>query len=97
MNLAFPTQVAFTVSKPQKVMLTNSGLGILTIKNISVNGQFTQTHTCGTTVKLGARCQISISFDPNAIGVLTGRLSISDNAVGSPQGITLTGTGLISI
>jgi hypothetical protein len=92
-SLTFPTQVVYTSSKVQKVTLTNTGLGVLTITNISVSGQFSQTNTCGTTVKSKAKCTINVTFKPTTIGPLEGSVSVSDNAPGSPQGVTLNGTG----
>ena len=92
-SLSFPTQVVYTTSKVSTVKLTNSGLGVLKITNIAVSGPFTQTHTCGSTVNPGASCTISVSFKPTTIGMLTGSLSITDNAPGSPQKVSLTGTG----
>jgi Cep192 domain 4 len=41
----------------------------------------------------GSRCTISVRFSPTATGTRTGTLEIADNANGSPQTVTLTGTG----
>ena len=41
----------------------------------------------------GANCTISVTFKPAAGGTRTGALSISDNALGSPQSVALSGTG----
>jgi archaellum component FlaF (FlaF/FlaG flagellin family) len=92
-SLTFPTQLVFTSSKAQPVTLTNSGLGILNITKIAVNGQFAQTNNCGSTVKPGADCTISVTFKPKTKGTLTGSVSVTDNAPASPQTIPLTGTG----
>ncbi len=92
-SLTFPTQVVCTSSKAQKVTLTNTGLGILTVSNIVASGQFSQKNTCPATLKPNAKCTISVTFDPTTIGALTGSVSVSDNAPGNPQGVTLNGTG----
>jgi hypothetical protein len=92
-SLTFATQVVFTTSGAQAVTLTNTGLGILSITKVSVSGPFGQTNTCGTRVAAGASCTFSVKFKPTTSGTLTGAVSISDNASGSPQKITLTGTG----
>lgn len=92
-SLTFPTQVVFTTSAAQTVTLTNTGLGILSITKVSVTGAFTQTTTCGTQVVAGASCTFSVKFAPTKSGTLAGSISITDNATGSPQKITLTGTG----
>ena len=92
-SLTFPDQVVFTTSKAKTVTLTNTGLGVLNIKSITVTGPFAQTNNCGTTVNPSASCTISVTFKPKTIGTLTGSVSITDNAPASPQKITLTGTG----
>jgi len=92
-SLTFPNQVVFTTSAAQTVTLTNTGLGNLSITKVSVSGPFTQTNTCGTSVVAGGSCTFSVKFTPTTSGTLTGSVSITDNATGSPQKITLTGTG----
>ena len=92
-SLTFPTQTVFTPSKSQAVTLTNSGAGILTIKAITATRQFIQTNTCGTTVNPGSSCTMNVVFKPTSKGAINGSVSITDNAPGSPQQITLTGTG----
>ena len=52
----------------------------------------TQT-TCGSSVAAGSNCSIGVFFDPTAMGTRTGTLSVTDNAAGSPQTVTLTGMG----
>jgi hypothetical protein len=91
--LTFPNQVVYTTSKAQAVKLTNSGLGILDIATIAVTGPFSQTHNCGSTVKPGASCTISITFDPQTKGTLKGSISVTDNAPGGSQKVILEGTG----
>jgi HYDIN/CFA65/VesB family protein len=92
-SLSFPTQVVFVASSPHNVTLTNSGTGTLTITSVAVTGDFSQTNTCGTSVGAGANCTINVRFRPTSIGTLTGSVSVIDNAPGSPQKVTLRGTG----
>jgi Bacterial Ig-like domain (group 3)/Abnormal spindle-like microcephaly-assoc'd, ASPM-SPD-2-Hydin len=92
-SLTFATQVVFTTSAAQTVTLSNTGLGILSITKVSVSGPFTQTNTCGSQVAAGASCTFSVKFKPTKSGTSSGSVSITDNATGSPQKITLTGTG----
>jgi hypothetical protein len=92
-RITFATQVVFTSSKPETVALTNTGAGILNITKIAATGQFGQTSTCGSTLAPGANCTITVTFKPTAKGTLTGSISITDNAPGSPQKVPLTGTG----
>ncbi|MGH9537614.1 MAG: choice-of-anchor D domain-containing protein, partial [Terriglobales bacterium] len=94
---AFGNQVVNTTSAARTVTLTNTGTAALTIAGYSFTGtnpaDFAQTHTCGATLAAGANCTISVTFTPSATGARSARLSIADNAAGSPQTVTLTGTG----
>lgn len=92
-SLTFPTQIVFTTSKVQTVTLTNTGLGILSISKIATTGPFKQTNTCSSTVNPGNTCTLSVTFTPTKSGSLTGSVSITDNAPGSPQKVSLKGTG----
>jgi hypothetical protein len=44
-------------------------------------------------VAAGKNCNIIVTFKPVSAGSLTATLSIADNVTGSPQTVTLTGTG----
>jgi hypothetical protein len=92
-SLTFLTRLVFTTSPAQKVTLTNSGTGILTIKHISVTGPFHQTNNCPSSLTPGANCTITVKFHPTTKGVFHGAVSVTDNASGSPQKVPLTGTG----
>src|SRR5437870_4535458 len=88
-NLYFPTQAKGTISCTKKVILTNIGTTSLNITGIAITGtnagDFSQTHTCGSSLVVGSSCSISVTFKPTASGIRTAALSISDNAAGSPQ------------
>ena len=92
-NLTFPIQLVFTASKPQLVTLTNTGTGVLKIKDISVAGPFQQTNHCPASLNPNAHCTISVTFHPTAKGVQNGAMNVTDNAPGSPQKVPLKGTG----
>ncbi|MGH9703643.1 MAG: choice-of-anchor D domain-containing protein, partial [Candidatus Acidiferrales bacterium] len=95
-SLTFPSQVVGTTSAAQAVTLTNTGNVAMTISGITVTGtnstDFAQTNTCGSGLGIGANCSISVTFKPTAAGTRTASISLADNASGSPQTITLTGT-----
>ena len=96
-NLNFGNQQVGTMSSPKMVTLTNLGtvtLNITTVKITGSNaGDFSQTNTCGSTVAPGASCTISVTFKPKAVGTRSGSVSVSDDGGGSPQKVTLSGTG----
>ena len=58
-------------------------------------GDFAETHTCGSSLTPGASCNISVTFRPTVTGTRTAKLSITDNAAGSPQKVALSGSGVL--
>jgi len=92
-SLTFNSQTVGTASAAQTVTLTNTGNAVLTITGISASGDYGQTNNCAGTLAASAKCTISVTFTPTAAGTRTGSVSITDNASGSPQMVSLTGTG----
>ncbi|MBZ5564256.1 MAG: FG-GAP-like repeat-containing protein [Acidobacteriia bacterium] len=92
-GLGFGTQLVSSTSDPEQVTLRSIGNAPVTITSIAASGDFAQTNTCGGSVDVGASCEISVVFKPQAGGSRTGNLSIADNAAGSPQTVALSGTG----
>ena len=93
-TLNFPSQTVNSTSAPMSVTLSNSGSAALSISGVSTTGNFQQTNNCGTQLASGATCALSVTFTPAASGAQTGTLSVADSAPGSPQSISLSGTGL---
>jgi hypothetical protein len=84
-------------SSAQYVSFANYGPEYLSISSISTTGDFSTQSTCTsnlTYLTYNAACQLAIVFKPTATGLRTGSISISDNAIDSPQVIKLSGTGL---
>jgi len=94
-SLTFSAQTEGTTSAAQSVTLTNTGNASLSITTISATGDFAEKDTCGATVLAGANCTINVTFTPVVSGSRTGSVTITDNAAGSPQTISATGTGQI--
>ena len=96
-SLNFGNQPIGTKSLPKKITLSNKGNVALSITTIAVTGadagDFTQTNNCGTSLAAGANCSIMVTFGPTVSGSLTGDISVADNSGGSPQKVTLSGTG----
>jgi kumamolisin len=92
-----------TAAGKKKVVVTNTGNAPLNIATIAATGDFalvtvakTKTVTpCtnGISVPAGATCVIKVSFTPTQTGLRTGAVNFTDNAAGSPQSVTLSGTG----
>jgi hypothetical protein len=96
-SLPFGSQPVSTTSTAQTVTLSNSGNAALSITSLALTGtngsNFAQTNTCGKSLAAGAKCTISVRFKPSASGSRTASVSITDNASGSPQKVSLSGTG----
>src|SRR5205807_1410748 len=97
-SLDFGNQLLATTSAPMTVTLTNTGAAALTINSFAPSGDFAATSTgasaCPTspaTLAAGGTCTINVTFTPTASGARTGTLSLTDNAGGSPQIMTLSG------
>lgn len=56
-------------------------------------GDFSQTNTCNSGLAAGTNCQISVIFNPTGMGSRSATLAVSDNATGSPQMVSLAGSG----
>src|SRR5208337_1857930 len=99
-SLTFSDQVAGT-SATQTVTLTNPGNMPLTLTSIAITGNnrcgFAQTNTCGSTVGAAANCAIKVTFTPAALGSESAALTITDNALNSPQTVSLAGSAAIPV
>lgn len=94
LNVTFPSQYVGTAGLPQTVTVTNTGSATLTISSVATSpADFGALNACGSSVAAGASCSIGVFFDPTTTGTRTGTLSVSDNAAGSPQTVSLSGTG----
>jgi len=86
-----------TDSTTQTVTLTNSGMDSLTISGITISGtnasSFSETNTCGSGLAKDASCTATVTFAPTAVGALAATLKIADDATGTPQTVSLNGTG----
>lgn len=94
LNVSFPSQYVGTSGLPQTLTVTNTGSATLMITNVaSSTADFATLSNCTNSVPPNANCTIGVFFDPTASGTRSGTLTITDNATGSPQTVTLTGTG----
>jgi hypothetical protein len=96
-TLDFGTQPVGTKSLPETITLTNKGGVAVTITSISTTGvdpkDFAETNNCGKSVASGTSCFIRVTFKPLAKGQRTAAVSVSDNGGGSPETVSLRGTG----
>ncbi|PYU88930.1 MAG: hypothetical protein DMG25_19485 [Acidobacteria bacterium] len=92
-SLSFGRVKVGHVSASKTVTVTNTGSAIVSIGGVATSGQFAETNNCGSSLAVGAGCAINVTFHPTSSGTQTGTLTISDNASGSPQTVSLTGRG----
>lgn len=93
-NLAFGSQLENTASSSQSVTLTNTGNAALIFKTISASKDYSESDTCGAQVTANGTCTISVTFDPTVSGADNGSVTLTDNAPGGSQTISLTGSGV---
>lgn len=91
--ITFPNQAVNTTSSPQTVILTNNGSDQLTVTGITPGAGFSETNNCVGSLPPFASCTINVTFTPASAGSQTGSIAVSDDASGSPQTISLSGTG----
>jgi hypothetical protein len=83
---------------PEIGTIYNTGSANVTITGLSITGPNAGdfvifSNGCDFTVAPGNFCTYQIAFIPTATGARSATLQISDNAVGNPQGVALSGTG----
>jgi probable HAF family extracellular repeat protein len=99
--LNFRTVSIGSTSGPQTVTLTNVGTTAITPLAISIGGinksDFTETHTCGSSLAPAASCAVTVIFKPVAAGSRVASLLFADNAFSSPQSVYLGGSGYAGV
>ena len=96
-SLTFDNQLVGTTSAAQTITLASTGYDPLVISSLVASGPFGRTSNCGQSVDIGRSCAISVTFTPTAPGTATGAITITDDALDSPQTVPLTGTGVVPI
>ena len=100
-SLTFPDQTVGTTSAALPVTVTNTGSADLTISTVAAStttssaaASFAETDNCVGTLAAGKSCTVNVTFKPSMSGSLAGSLTVTDNASGSPQSISLSGNGV---
>jgi len=97
-SVAFGNQGKGTTSAAKTVTLTNSGTAALTGVSVTLGGtnptDFAESNNCAASIAVNASCTITLEFKPTSTAAYSAAVSIKDNATGSPQSISLTGTGV---
>lgn len=96
-SLSFGSVTSGTFSTPQTVLVTNTGTAPLSVSLFTFTGsnasEFSETDSCYPALDAGWICSVAVTFKPASTGSKSASLNINDNAAGSPQLVTLSGTG----
>jgi len=95
-SLTFPSQAVNTASAARPIIVTNNGSDSLTVTGITAKGDFSETDDCVGSFPARSSCIIQVTFTPKAAGSRSGTITMTDDAQGSPQMVTLVGTGSAS-
>jgi len=97
-TLSFGSQMVGTTTAARTSILTNTDNAVLNVSGISITGanagDFVLSSDCGTSISGGASCKVNVSFKPTATGTRKAVVNINDDGGGSPQKISLSGTGI---
>ena len=91
----FPDQQVGTKSAPMALNVKNIGGSAVTVSSATGTdvAEFPATTTCITTIQPGGNCQINVSFFPSGAGGRNAAITLTSDGVGSPQSLTVFGTG----
>ena len=93
-TLVFNSQVTGTTSAQQSITVSNIGNFTVTFTNVTVTANYALSNGCVGQLSPGNACTIGLTFTPTKTGTVTGTVTITDDATGSPQKISLSGTGI---
>ncbi|HUE04412.1 MAG TPA: choice-of-anchor D domain-containing protein [Bryobacteraceae bacterium] len=95
--LSFAKQSVGVASAAQNFSVTNTGSANLTISLVtSTNSSefpISSDGCSGAALTPGQQCVVGVQFSPKVGGKRSGAITVTDNATGSPQTLTLTGNG----
>lgn len=92
--LTFPDTLVGTTSAALPITVTNTGTATLNIASVTKTGAAYAVSGCsGAAVTTGNNCVINVTFAPTTSGSITGSVTITDDAPGSPRTVALTGNG----
>ena len=95
-SLSFANQSVGTTSAALPLTLTNIGALDMQITRVQASGELTENNNCGVTLPAHASCTIQVTFAPTTVGAQTGSITVTDNAVSSPQSVPLSGAATSS-
>jgi len=94
-SVDFGNQKVGSTSAATSVAVTNVGGSTVIVSGVSSSNpsEFAITGSTCATVSAGGSCSFSLTFKPGAVGGRSGSVSVTSNGTGSPQAVSLSGTG----
>jgi hypothetical protein len=97
----FGNQAYGTSSASNAITVTNTGTSTVAFSSIAITGggasSFPWSNNCPANLSGGAGCTIYVSFAPASSGNFSAAINLTSNAYGSPQSISLSGTGVVPL
>ncbi len=96
-KMIFPITLVGASASPKSVTVTNEGNAALNISSVLTSGSnagdFLPSSQCGSSLAVGASCNIPVTFKPTGTQSRSTSLLITDSGAGSPQTVALQGNG----
>jgi 6-phosphogluconolactonase (cycloisomerase 2 family) len=92
-----PGSLAFTGSvgvagTAQNATLTNNSSNTITLSNLAVSGDYSQTNTCSGSIAANSNCTFNVTFAPLIAGTVDGAVTVTASGITAPIVLNLTGT-----
>jgi hypothetical protein len=81
-------------TKKDSIVVSNSGLAVLNITNITSNNNLFKINTNSATIQPGASKKFYITFSPVADGTQDGNFTFTHDAIITPSTVSVTGNGI---
>lgn len=94
-TLSFASRTVSTTSAVSTVTISNVGGTAVSVSGVvsSNASEFAIASNSCTTVSAGASCIVGVTFRPSVAGARNATITVTSNAVGSPQAISVSGIG----
>jgi sugar lactone lactonase YvrE len=89
----FPSTLVSSTGFPVNATLTNTGTAPLTGIGVSIQGDFTETNTCQSSLAPAATCIVSVTYVPTIAGAESGTLTVATSL--GARTVSLVGTGVV--
>jgi len=93
--LNFVDQHVGSTSTAKTIVLSNTGGSTLTIGSVLASvSVFAVTNSCNGSLAAGGSCNLYVTFTPTAAGTRVGSVTLTSNAPGGQQSVSVSGVGV---